>query len=106
MKLFRPLLFACLAFACSFVFMPVMPSMADSRSPAAYTAPAADDMTAFVVADVMKIAGLALALLGVTLLVIALAATVRRWWLARRVDRSLVFYDPWRLSEPYRRPPG
>lgn len=107
MKLFRPLLVACLAFACSLTFMPIVPVMADSRAPANYTASTADDMlTAVVAADVMKIAVVALALLALTLVVFVLVASASRWWSNRRVDRSLVYYDPWRLSEPYRRPPG
>ncbi|RWO97209.1 MAG: hypothetical protein EOQ98_19450 [Mesorhizobium sp.] len=106
MKLFRPLLLACLAFA-SISALWIVPSMAESQSPAVYTASTADDMlTAVVVAGVMRIAVLALALLAVTLLVIALVAAADRWWSHRRADRRLVFHDPWRLSEPYRRTPG
>ncbi|MER9545611.1 hypothetical protein NKI72_26760 [Mesorhizobium sp. M0437] len=104
MKLFRPLLFLCLASAVALAAV-VAVDVFNSPLPLA-NATSADMLTAAVFTYVMKTVVGALALLVVALLAVAIVASARRWWIAARVDRSLVYYDPWRLSEPYQRPPG
>ncbi|RWE51086.1 MAG: hypothetical protein EOS24_33655 [Mesorhizobium sp.] len=105
MKLFRPLLL--LSLAAAVVFVAVASAGGEIYLPRPSTwAGAADWLTAGVIAGAMQYVTIVLAMLATSLLVVAFVAAADRWWSRRRADRRLVFHDPWRPSEPYRRTPG
>ncbi|RWO83940.1 MAG: hypothetical protein EOS18_03595 [Mesorhizobium sp.] len=104
MKLFRPLLFLGMAVAVALAAI-VAVDFFNSPLPLA-NATAADMLTAAVSTYVMSTVVSAMSLLVVSLLAIPIVASLRRWLITARADRRLVFHDPWRLSEPYRRTPS
>jgi hypothetical protein len=97
MKLFRPLLFAvaALAFACV-PLIGITPGGDFFHPPSAMlTTDAATALTNAVVADVMKVAVGALALLSIVLAVVAIVLRTRRRSVAYPIDRRIPFHDPW-----------